>query len=61
MGAFSYLFLERLAKLVNEKELQTACEKAVDFLKKYGDPYCQIIIRSDEIRLTRDEIGIPVK
>lgn len=45
---------------MNMRELQQACEKTIEFLKEHGDPHCQIIISLDEIRLTRDEIGVPV-
>lgn len=42
-------------------QLQSACKTAHEYLKKNYDPHCQICISWDEIKVIRDEVGIPVK
>ncbi|MHC1683456.1 MAG: hypothetical protein AB6733_10950 [Clostridiaceae bacterium] len=43
------------------KLLEEVCRPVVDFLKKNYDPYTTIIIAESQIKLVRDEIGIPVE
>ncbi|WP_315080833.1 hypothetical protein [uncultured Clostridium sp.] len=46
---------------VNEiKNLEEICKPVVDYLKKNWDPHCTVVITDSQIRLVRDEIGIPV-
>ncbi|NFR85713.1 helix-turn-helix domain-containing protein [Clostridium botulinum] len=66
--------LERIAKvlgvplyklIVNEKvneikKLEEVCKPVVDYLKKNWDPHCTVVITDSQIRLVRDEIGIPI-
>ncbi|WP_252224646.1 MULTISPECIES: helix-turn-helix transcriptional regulator [unclassified Clostridium] len=66
--------LERIAKvlgvplyklIVNEKvneikKLEEVCKPVVDYLKKNYDPHCTVVITDSQMRLVRDEIGIPV-
>lgn len=43
------------------KNLESVCNPVVDYLKKYCNPYCTVIITDSQIKLVRDEIGIPVE
>lgn len=51
---------------MNEKDmkvLKEACEKVVALLRhdKNYNPHMTVIIKSDEIKVVSDEIGIPLK
>lgn len=41
--------------------LEEACTSVANYLKKNQDPHCTVIITDSQIRLVRDEIGIPVR
>lgn len=43
------------------KKLEKICKPIVKFLKENYDPYSTIVITDTHIKLTRDEVGIPVK
>lgn len=43
------------------KNLENVCSPVVDYLKKYYDPHCTIVITDSRIKLVRAEIGIPVE
>ncbi|NFN14645.1 hypothetical protein FDB56_06955 [Clostridium botulinum] len=42
------------------KKLEEVCKPVVDYLKKNYDPHCAVVITDSQIRLVRDEIGIPI-
>lgn len=41
------------------KTLEEICTPVVDYIKKNWDPHCTVIITDSQIKLVRDEIGIP--
>ncbi|MFL0167712.1 hypothetical protein [Candidatus Clostridium helianthi] len=41
--------------------LKEACAPVANYLKKNHDQHCAVIITDSQIRLVRDEIGIPVE
>ncbi|MEG0133818.1 MAG: hypothetical protein RR782_06800 [Clostridium sp.] len=43
------------------KILKNICSPVVDYLKENYDPYCTVIITDYQIKLVRDEIGIPIE
>ena len=43
------------------EELNVLCKPVVDYLNENYDPHCSVVITDSQIRLVRDEIGIPVK
>ncbi|NFH02198.1 hypothetical protein FC831_18380, partial [Clostridium botulinum] len=49
-----------MSKKEELKKLEEVCKPVVDYLKKNYDPHCTVVITDSQIRLVRDEIGIPV-
>lgn len=43
------------------KQLEELCKPVADFLKEGYDPYVTVVITAEQIKLVRDEIGIPVR
>ncbi|KAI3344407.1 hypothetical protein CIT17_17465, partial [Clostridium botulinum] len=54
------LELISMSKKEELKKLEEVCKPVVDYLKKNYDPHCTVVITDSQIRLVRDEIGIPV-
>ncbi|MBN1076984.1 hypothetical protein [Clostridium botulinum] len=54
------LELISMSKKEELKRLEEVCKPVVDYLKKNYDPHCTVVITDSQIRLVRDEIGIPV-
>lgn len=50
-----------MAKREDMKKLEEMCKPIVEFLKENYSPYATVVITDTNIRLTRDEFGIPVK
>ncbi|NFH02390.1 hypothetical protein FC831_19505, partial [Clostridium botulinum] len=50
-----------MSKKEELKKLEEVCKPVVDYLKKNYDPHCTVVITDSQIRLVRDEIGIPVR
>lgn len=46
---------------VKSKNLEEICRPIAEYLKNNYDPHCTIIITDTQIKLVRDEIGIPVE
>ena len=44
----------------NQDELKKTCQPIVDYLQKNCDPYIEVHISMDEIRVTSVECGIPL-
>lgn len=42
------------------KEIEELCKPVADYLKRNYAPYCSIIISDNQVKLTREELGIPV-
>ena len=42
-------------------EIKKMCKPIADYLNENYDPYCTIIINSEGIKLTRDEMFIPLE
>lgn len=42
-------------------KLVDLCKPIHDFLKKYFDPHCCVVISWDAVKVVRDEIGTPIK
>lgn len=55
------LELISISKKEELKKLEEVCKPVVDYLKKNYDPHCTVVITDSQIRLVRDEIGIPVR
>ena len=47
--------------MMDAEMLLSACAGAIEYLNRFGDPHCAIVITQDAVRLIRDEIGIPLK
>lgn len=48
------------SKRINE--LEEVCKPVIEYLKNnYDMMHCTVVINGSQIRLVRDEIGIPVK
>lgn len=43
------------------EEIEMLCEPVISYLRNNYDPYYSIVISHDQIKLVRNEIGIPVK
>lgn len=46
---------------MHAEKLSAACSDAIEYLRKYGDPHCTIVVTQNQVRLVRDEIGIPAE
>ncbi|OSA98149.1 UNVERIFIED_ORG: hypothetical protein B2H98_05520 [Clostridium botulinum] len=55
------LELISISKKEELKNLEEVCKPVVDYLKKNYDPHCTVVITDSQMRLVRDEIGIPVR
>ncbi|NFS61085.1 hypothetical protein FDF00_09010, partial [Clostridium botulinum] len=55
------LELISMSKKEELKKIEEVCKPVVDYLKKNYDPHCTVVITDSQIRLVRDEIGIPVR
>ncbi|MEG2018735.1 MAG: hypothetical protein RR128_09795 [Clostridium sp.] len=42
-------------------ELKKVCMPVVNYLKATHDPHCTVVITESQIKLVRDEIGIPLE
>ena len=49
------------AALREADEFRTMCRPIISYLEKYCDPYTEVHISMDEIKVTSIECGIPVK
>ncbi len=50
-----------MSKVNKIKNLEEVCKPVVDYLKRNYDPHCAVVITDSQIRLVRDEIGIPIR
>jgi gamma-glutamyl phosphate reductase len=48
-------------KIMDAEMLLSSCTGAIEYLNRFGNPHCAIVITQDAVRLTCDEIGIPLK
>lgn len=42
------------------KEIEELCKPVADYLKRNYGPHCSIVISDNQIKLTRQGLGIPV-
>lgn len=48
-------------KIEEMQNLEKVCKPVAEYLRNNYDPHCTIIITDTQIKLVRDEIGIPVE
>ncbi len=53
--------LDRASQEVIIEELAELCKPITKYLRESHTPYCNIIISYDQIRVTEDILGIPIK
>lgn len=51
----------RRLKKEDFENLKDMCMPVIQYLKENCDPYYTVVITDSQIRLVRDEIGIPVE
>lgn len=53
------LDIRPLKSKVLSEELQDLASPIVQYLEKHYDPYCEVVIRADGIKLNRNEMSLP--
>lgn len=53
--------IREIPTLSEVESLRDLCKPICEYINEHYDPHTQIIITDDHVKVTRDEIGIPVK